>query len=129
MQLTVFADGISRIRPLLIFRRQGLRTKNSEKEQWDQRVTIQFQKNAWCDEAVMVTWIQNDWCSYFSNPPTPGSDSKLPIADIYRGQQTPKIKKPSKAYQRLSEKHMEESLEDYVGGKISASERRILMTI
>ena len=105
----------------------------------------------------MVTWIQNDWCSYFSNPPTPGSDSKLPITDIHRGQQKPKTKnyfrrckiqlfnipggltgyvqvldvvvnKPFKAYQRLSEKHMEESLEDYVGGKISASERRILMT-
>ena len=76
------------IRPLLIFRGQGLRIKNSKKEQWDKRVTFHFQKNAWCDEGVMVTWIQNDWGSYFSNPSTPGSDGKLLIADIHRGQQT-----------------------------------------
>ena len=50
VQVSVFADGIPRIRLLLIFRGQGLRIKNSEKEQWDKRVTVQFQKNAWCDE-------------------------------------------------------------------------------
>ena len=158
VQLTVFADGIPRIRPLLTFRGQGLRIKNSEKEQWDKRVTVQFQNNAWCYEGVMVTWIQNDWGSYFSNPPTPGSDGMLLIADIHQDQLAPKVKKylkkcksqlvnipggltgyvqvidmvvnkPFKAYiQRLSEKHMEENLEDYVGGKISVSERRILTT-
>ena len=154
MQLTVFADGIPRIRPLLIFRGQGLRFKNSEKRAMGQKITVQFQKNAWSDEGVMVTWIQNNCGSYFSNPPTPGSNGKLLIADIYRGQETPKVKKylrrsktqlvnipgglagyvqvldvvvnkPFKAYvQGLSEKHMEENLEDYVGGKIGASERR-----
>ena len=114
------------------------------------RVTVQFQKNAWCDEGVMVTWIQNDWSSYFCNPPMSGSDGKLLNADIHRGKKTPTVKnyfkkcraigltgyvqvldmvenKPFKAYaQRLSEKHMK--VENYVGGKISASETCILMT-
>ena len=106
----------------------------------------------------MVTWIHNDWGSYFSNPPTPGSDGKLLIVDIHRGQQTPKVKnylrrcktklvnipggltvyaqlldmvvnKHFKAYvQRLSEKHMEENLQDYVGGKVSTLEKHILIT-
>ena len=40
----------------------------------------------------MVTWIQSDWGSDYSNPTTPGSDGKLLIADINRGQQTPKVK-------------------------------------
>ena len=85
VQVSVFADVIPRIRPLLIFCGQELHTKNSEKEQWDKRVTVQFQKSTWCDEGVMVTWIQNDWGSYFDNLPTPGSDGKLLIADIHRG--------------------------------------------
>ena len=38
------------------------------------------------------------------------------------------VNKTFKAYvQRLSEKHKEENLEDYIGGKISSSERHILM--
>ena len=45
VKLIVFTDVIPRIRPLLIFRRQDLRIKNSEKEQWDKRVTDQFQKS------------------------------------------------------------------------------------
>ena len=81
-----------------------------------------------------------------------GSGGKLLNADIHRGKKTPTVKnyfkkcraigltgyvqvldmvenKPFKAYaQRLSEKHMKENLENYVGGKISASETCILMT-
>ena len=49
MQLTVFADGIPRIRLLILFRGQRLHVKNIEKEQCDIRVTVQFQKNAWCE--------------------------------------------------------------------------------
>ena len=154
VQLAVFTDDISHAIPLLIFRGQGLCVKNYEREQWDKRVTVQFQKNAWCDEGAMVTWIQNDWGS---NQPMAGSNGKLLIADIHWGQQTSKVKnylrtckiqlvnipgdltgyvqllhvvvnKPFKAYvQMLSENHMEENLEDYVGSKI-VSERCILMT-
>ena len=37
VQLTAFADGIPRMRPLLMFRGQGLRIKNSENEHWDKK--------------------------------------------------------------------------------------------
>ena len=157
MQLTVFAEGIQRIKPLLVFRGQGLRIKNSKKEQWHKIVTAQFQKNNWCNEGVMLTWIQNNWGSYFSNPPTPGFDGKLIIADIHQGQQTPKVKNHlrrcktqlgnitggltgyvqmlhvvvNKAFkanvQSLYGKHIQENLEDYVGVKVSASKRCIFM--
>ena len=79
----------------------------------------------------------------------PGSNGKLFIADIHRGQQAIKVKsyflkkvnisvgltgyiqvldvvvnKLFKAYVwRLSEKYIEKNLESYVDGKISASER------
>ena len=54
---------------------------------------LQFRfTDAWSDEAVMINWIQNDWGSYFNNPLIPGSDGKLLITDIHRGQQTLKVK-------------------------------------
>ena len=89
---------------------------------------------------------------------TPGSYGKLLIAVIHWEQQTPKVKnylrrckpklvnipggltgyvqlldvvvnKTFKAYvQRLSEKHIEENLQYYVCGKVSVSEKHILMT-
>ena len=89
VQLTVFADGVPRVKPLLIFRGKGLRIKSSEKQQWDKRVAVDFQPSAWCDEQVMLTWIRNSWGNYFQNPPTPGSDGKQLIADVHRAQQTP----------------------------------------
>ena len=42
VQLTVFAEGIRRIRPLLIFRGQGLSIKNSKKEQFSIRPLLIF---------------------------------------------------------------------------------------
>ena len=50
MQLTVFADGVSRVRPLIVFRGQGKRLAKKEKDGWDPRVRVMFQVNAWSDQ-------------------------------------------------------------------------------
>ena len=96
MQLTVFSDGILHTRALLIFCEQRLRFKNSKKGQWDKIVTFQLQKNAWCDqgdtEPGYVTWIQNDWGSYCSNPPTPDSDGKFFICVVIMANRHLKVK-------------------------------------
>ena len=142
----------------MIFRGKGLRIKPDERKAWDKRVRVYFQPNAWCDEEIMKTWINNDWGSVFFNPPTPGSDGKILIADVHRAQQTETVKrylsrcktelvnvppgltpyvqildvvvnKPFKNdIKRQSEKHMEENLEKYTEGKLTASERRVLIT-
>ena len=44
VQLTSFADGMSRVRPLVIFRGKGLRIKAEEKRKWGKRVKVVFQK-------------------------------------------------------------------------------------
>ena len=49
IQLTVFSDAITRIRPSIIFRGEDKRIKASEKSSWDKRVKVYFQK-AWCDK-------------------------------------------------------------------------------
>ena len=79
-QITVFADGIPRIKPLIIFK--GLRISAEEKKVWESRVTLFFQENPWCDEQTMVKWIQSEWNHFFLNPSTPGSDGKILVVDI-----------------------------------------------
>ena len=44
MKDTVFADGIPRIRPLLIFHGKGLRIKTAKRSNEIEKMTVQFQK-------------------------------------------------------------------------------------
>lgn len=151
-QLTVFADGEPRVKPLLIFKGTVKRISLLERTKYDRRVTVQFQPKAWCDEAVMNVWITVNWKPACSGP-------MHLIADVHRAQKTDKIldrlendcntevtfipggctsllqpldvvvNKPFKAaINRLATQHMQEKLDDYVNGRISAKERRILFT-
>ena len=158
VQLTVFGDGVSRVRPTLIFRGEGKRIKPDERRSWDKRVNVYFQKNAWCDEVIMKKWTSDEWCNIFTNPATPGSSGKLLVADVHKAQQTVEVKrllqkkntvlanvppgctsrvqpldvvlnKPFKNLVREQfEKHLDENLNDCVEGKLTASKRRILTT-
>jgi len=85
-QLTIFADGIKRVQPLVVFRGRGLRISEREKLRWDPRVTVRFQENAWVDEDVMKYWIQHMWKPWTCN----GSPSLL-VADVHRAQKTDTI--------------------------------------
>ena len=68
VQLTIFADRVSHIRPLVIFGGKGLQIRDEEKQKWDQWVKLLFQKNAWCDEKMMREWTAKEWANYFTNP-------------------------------------------------------------
>ena len=56
-QVTIFADGEPRVKPLLIFRETGKRITLAEKVRYDRRVSVIFQPKAWCDEGVMHHWV------------------------------------------------------------------------
>ena len=58
VQLTVFADGEPGLKPLLIFKGTGQRIPEKETRQYDSRVVVKFQKNAWCDEEIMVVSLR-----------------------------------------------------------------------
>lgn len=60
-QLTIFADGEPRVKPLLIFRGMGKQITLAEKVHYDRRVSIVFQPKAWCDERVMHHWVRTCW--------------------------------------------------------------------
>ena len=68
VQLTIFADGVPRVRPLVIFRGKGLRITREEQEAWDRIVQVAFQPKAWCDKSRMKKWISEQWGNIFINP-------------------------------------------------------------
>lgn len=53
VQLTIFANGVPRVKPLLIFRGKGLRIPQAERNAYERKVVVKFQENAWCDERMM----------------------------------------------------------------------------
>ena len=68
VQLTIFADGVARVRPLVIFRGKGLRITRKEQEAWDRRVQVAFRPKAWCDESMVKKWRSEQWGNIFINP-------------------------------------------------------------
>ena len=86
VQLTVFADGVPRIRLLVIFHGKGLRITHEEQEAWDRRGQVAFQPNVWCDESMMKKWISEQWGNIFINPPTTGSTEKFLVTDVHQAQ-------------------------------------------
>ena len=81
--MTIFADGVARVRPLVIFRGKSLRITRKEQEAWDLRLQVAFQPKAWCDESIMKKWISEQWGNIFINPPTTGSIGKILVADVH----------------------------------------------
>ena len=83
VQITVFGDGVPRVKPLIIFRGKGLRITKAEKEKWGKRVHVRFQPAAWSDEDIMTDWIRTQWGNCPTNAPTPGSTGKVLVADVH----------------------------------------------
>lgn len=151
VQLTIFADGKSRIKPLLIFRGTGKRIPLREQLKYDKRVMVQFQPNAWCDEEAMKRWIRTSWKPYVK-------EEILLVLDLHKAQKTDHVKQllsechttpifvPAcctsivqpldvsfnapfkKKVESAALQHIQDNLDGYLNGKFTAGERRILLT-
>ena len=151
VQLTLFADREARVKLLVIFKGQGRRIPFREKVRFDPRVRVTFQPKAWCDEAVMQEWLQQQWKSACDG-------NMLLVLEVHKAQKTDGIlhrlnqcsttpvyvpagttglvqpvdvvfNAPFKAaVDRLATAHVQENLQDYVRGSIPAGERRVLFT-
>ena len=99
IQLIIFTYG-GALTLLLIFRGKGLRINPREKKQWDRRRKMTFQPKAWCDEAIMQKWVEEDWNNIFHNPLSPGSSDKSLYADVHRSQKTPDIRHWLRKYKK-----------------------------
>ena len=80
-QLTIFADGEPRVKPLLIFRGMGKQITLAEKVRYDRRVSVVFQPKAWCDERVMHHWVRTCWKPACQGP-------MHLILDVHKAQKT-----------------------------------------
>lgn len=111
-----------------------------------------FQENAWCDEAVMMSWIRQQW-----KPAC--TDDMMLVLDVHKAQKTEQIQRslqdicktepvfvpagttslvqpvdvafnaPFKAaIDKMATAHLPDNLDDHVKGKVSAGARRILFT-
>ena len=58
--MTVFADGVVRVRPIAIFQGKDLRISAKEKQSYDRRVKVMYQEKAWCDQEIMKEWISTE---------------------------------------------------------------------
>lgn len=156
VQLTIFADGIGRVKPLVVFKGKGLCIGTEEKKMWDTRVDVVFQDNAWVDERIFLWWMENAWKTCRSS--IFDIRQKLLTLDMYKGQNTETIQNAWKKYrttpviipagctsliqpldvsvnksfkqyvEESSQQYYVEHTENWIEGKISAKERRILMT-
>ena len=107
---------------------------------------------------MMKEWTANEWANHFTNPHTPGSSSKILVADVHRAQQTVNMKKLLQnkstllinvppgctsqvqplnvsinksfkhAIREQFKKHLSENLHLYTKNKLPVSERRVLTT-
>ena len=89
--MIVFADGVDRVRPTVIFRGKGLRISAKEKQSYDRRVKVMYQGKAWCHQEIMKEWISTEWANPFKNPIGQNSDGKILIADVHRAQQSDSV--------------------------------------
>ena len=157
VQLCIFVDGIARVKPMIVFRGKGTRITTAEKAKWDKRVAVVFQDNAWVDEEVTLWWIKNLWNMAY-NSIFDMADPRMIVLDVHRAQKTEQvlsafrkakttpvmippsctslvqpldvsINKPfKKLVEDASEEHYYLHTEQWIQGKITASERRILIS-
>ena len=52
-----------------------------ERLQYDSRVMVRFQENAWCDEEAMEYWAKNCWKPKVKDP-------MLLVLDLHKAQKT-----------------------------------------
>ena len=93
VHLTIFADGVRRVCPLVIFRGKGLRITCKE-----QAKSLGPQSAGCVSTKSLVRrindekWISEQWGNIFINPPTTGSTAKILVADMHRAQQADGVK-------------------------------------
>ena len=135
------------MKPYIIIRGKGKRISFKEQLQYDKRATVRFQENAWCDGPAMEYWANNCWKPYVKDETLHKAKKSERITGILKNEcnVTPifvpagctSIIQPldvsynapfKKKVEEYALKHMNDNLEDYLHGKFTAGERRILIT-
>lgn len=79
------------MKQLVIFCGTGKWIAFAEQMQYNRRVSVKFQPNAWCDEAIVHFWVKQCW-----KPACRGSVHLL--MDVHKAQKTEAIQEQSITY-------------------------------
>jgi len=85
--LTIWADGVHRTKPVIIFHGKGQRIPQTERTKWDPRVYVEFQQNAWADEDIMRKYFLFHFRQMDYHQQT-----RLMVMDVHKAQKTESIK-------------------------------------
>ena len=86
IQLTVFADGVPRVKPLVFFRGKGVgSTILTEKESYDPRIEVKFNAKAYANSSNMVEWLDEQLVPVLENRPT------LLVVDLFGAHKTEEV--------------------------------------
>ena len=88
LMITACADGVLRVKPLIIFRGEdSSQSYDEERTCYDKRVRVIFNSKAYSNEEVTLDWIHQDLLpAVTSNGDT--SDPRLLSLDVFAGQKT-----------------------------------------
>jgi len=89
IQLTIFADGIDHVMPLIIFR--GAEKNTSAPRRWeeklfDSRVVVKFNPKGYANSAIMLFWLE------FMLLRVLGTSATLLVMDLFKSHSTQEIK-------------------------------------
>jgi hypothetical protein len=83
IQLTIFADGVPRVKPLLFFRGKGVGPSVlTEMKSYDPRVVVKFNPKAYANSQNMIEWLDDQLIPVLDNQPT------LLALDLFGGHKT-----------------------------------------
>jgi len=86
IQLTIFADAVPRVKPLIFFRGLGIGpTIVAEKVRYDPWVVVKFNPKAYANSANIVEWLDQQVIAVLSGRPT------LMALDMFGGHKTDEV--------------------------------------
>ena len=92
IQLTVFADGVPRVKPLIFFRGKGIGpTIITEMRTYDHRVVVKFNPTAYANSENIVSWLDEQLVPVLEGQPT------LLALDLFSGHKTDEVLDTMKA--------------------------------
>jgi len=102
LMLTACADGVLRVKPLLIFRGDPTSASyDTEKLQYDRRVRVIFNSKAYSNEEVTLEWIEKDLLPAIMSTGSE-QDPRLVALDVFAGQKTAAVLRTFRSYNMVT---------------------------
>ena len=120
LQITVFADGVTRCKPLLIFKGKpgkGDSRRRAEKLKYHPGVVVIFNEKAWANTSNLLDWVKNQYSSA-SEYPLHDDEPRIIALDAFaphknKGRKESQQKESEKAKaKRLAEEKLQQELRE-----------------